>query len=100
MLAHVSSVRRELLWLEIRHLRKVTIKCYGRTLGASEIPSCLHRWKEKNYEEMRTADDDESMFLQVEVKEQEGGKGKESVSGEVEMLKIREETREEAREKE
>jgi len=42
----VSSARHELLWLEIRHLRKLTIKELGKTLGASEI-SCLHRWKER-----------------------------------------------------
>jgi hypothetical protein len=42
----VSSARHELLWLEIRHLRKQIIKASGRSLGASEI-SCLHRWKEK-----------------------------------------------------
>jgi hypothetical protein len=46
----VSSARHELLWLEIRHLRKQAIKTFGRTLGASEVASCLHRWKEREGE--------------------------------------------------
>ena len=50
LLLRVSSARHELLWLEIRHLRKQAIKTFGRTLGASEVASCLHRWKEREGE--------------------------------------------------
>lgn len=41
----MRQTRNELLWLEIRHLRKRAIKLHGHTLGASEI-TLLHKWRD------------------------------------------------------
>lgn len=68
LVSKVRETRKELLWLEIRHLRKRAIKLHGHTLGASEI-TMLHKWRDDHTQAYQSHGDDEEVryeYIKVE----------------------------------
>lgn len=65
-MSKVKETRKELLWLEIRHLRKRAIKLHGQTLGASEI-TMLHKWRDDHTQTNEQHGDDEVGYEYISV---------------------------------